>query len=198
MTNQPISHAKHAEEVWQGYAETGEKTSVPITQAAAAEGSLHGASHVWVWRIRDQKLEILLQKRAPGKRTWPGYWDISAAGHIDFGETPLQAAVREAKEELNIDLDTEDMRLAYVHRAYLVSENEPVTVENEFQFVYLTQARADWIVALRDGEASEVRWFTIEAFADMVQRSDGHEKLVPHGDVYYASLFHAIDVSVDG
>ena len=36
-------------------------------------------------------------------------WDFTAAGHIDPGETPVSAALREAQEEINIKLSESDL-----------------------------------------------------------------------------------------
>ena len=47
--------------------------------------------------------KILLQKRK-GSKLWPGYYALPA-GHIDEGENQYDALVREAYEELGIDLD---------------------------------------------------------------------------------------------
>ncbi len=48
--------------------------------------------------------ELLLYKRdnKPGI-PFPGYWDL-IGGHVEDGETPEQALVREIKEELDIEL----------------------------------------------------------------------------------------------
>ena len=40
---------------------------------------------------------------------WPNMWDITAGGHVLAGEFGFQAAIREAKEELGIELDKNDM-----------------------------------------------------------------------------------------
>ena len=55
-------------------------------------GLWHKTVHVWFY---NRKGEILFQKRAKTKDSHPGLWDVSAAGHIEPGEKPLQAAVRE-------------------------------------------------------------------------------------------------------
>lgn len=47
--------------------------------------------------------EILVQQRAADSILLPNYLDMSAAGGVDPGETPLQAAVRETAEELGIE-----------------------------------------------------------------------------------------------
>jgi 8-oxo-dGTP pyrophosphatase MutT (NUDIX family) len=35
---------------------------------------------------------------------WPNLWDVSVAGHISAGEGPVEAALREAQEELGVTL----------------------------------------------------------------------------------------------
>ena len=55
--------------------------------------------------IENTKGEILLYKRdnKPGI-PFPGYWDL-IGGHIEEGETPKEALVREIKEELGIEIN---------------------------------------------------------------------------------------------
>jgi isopentenyl-diphosphate delta-isomerase len=55
--------------------------------------------------------EIYIQHRARTKRLWPQRKTISASGHVDPGETFEQAAVREVKEELGIELNVRDLHL---------------------------------------------------------------------------------------
>ena len=60
---------------------------------------LHRAVHILVLNPMGQ---LYVQKRAPTKDRNPDLWDTSAAGHVDFGETYEEAAVRELQEELGI------------------------------------------------------------------------------------------------
>jgi len=56
--------------------------------------------------------KILLQKRK-GTKLWPGYYALPA-GHIDENENQYDALVREAKEELGIEINPNDIINNYV------------------------------------------------------------------------------------
>ena len=60
---------------------------------------LHPVVHLHVF---NSKGEVYLQKRPEWKDIQPGKWDTSVGGHLDYGETPEQALVREVREELGI------------------------------------------------------------------------------------------------
>ena len=60
---------------------------------------LHPVVHLYVFNSRG---EVYLQKRPEWKDIQPGKWDTSVGGHIDYGETPETALVREVREELGI------------------------------------------------------------------------------------------------
>ncbi len=66
----------------------------------------HRAVHML---ISNQEGELFLQKRSIWKDKNPGLWDSSAAGHVDSGETYLQAAERELSEELGIQAPLESI-----------------------------------------------------------------------------------------
>src|SRR5258706_228516 len=65
------------------------------------DGDWHRAAHVW---IVTNDGRVLLQKRAAAKENWPGWWDVSAAGHCSAGESAVETAVRETEEGLGITL----------------------------------------------------------------------------------------------
>lgn len=57
--------------------------------------------------ITNEEGNILLQRRQ-GTKLWPGFLALPA-GHIDEGENAYEAAVREAREELGIEIAIEDI-----------------------------------------------------------------------------------------
>lgn len=61
--------------------------------------ALHPVVHLHVF---DRQGRLYLQKRSMKKDIAPGLWDTSVGGHVDYGESLLEAVRREAREELGI------------------------------------------------------------------------------------------------
>lgn len=53
--------------------------------------------------------ELLLLRRSPSTKRWPGKWGI-AGGGMEAGETPEQALIRELREELGSDIRLRNLR----------------------------------------------------------------------------------------
>lgn len=86
-------------------------------------GDPHATSHIWVIRRREgEDTELLLQKRSADKDSFPGCYDISAAGHVQAGDDCLSTAVRELKEELGIDAKPEELQFVGVHTGKIETE----------------------------------------------------------------------------
>ncbi len=81
---------------------------------------IHQVVHIIVCNTEDQ---IFLQKRSNTKIVQPNKWDTSVGGHVDFGETILEAAARELNEELNIISTNFVHMYDYEHRNSYESEN---------------------------------------------------------------------------
>ncbi|KAG4158077.1 hypothetical protein ERO13_D02G099801v2 [Gossypium hirsutum] len=77
------------------------------------DGDYHKAVHVWIFTESTQ--ELLLQKRADCKDSWPGLWDISSAGHISAGDSSLiTAQYKENNEARSLILQKQLRRYAPV------------------------------------------------------------------------------------
>ena len=99
-----------------------------ILRGKAHDGSkkLHPVVHLHVFNTKG---ELFLQKRPDWKDIQPGKWDTSCGGHIDFGETTIEALRREVLEELNITSFTPNHITNYIFES---------DVEREYVNVYTT------------------------------------------------------------
>ena len=59
--------------------------------------------------IINNKKQVLLQKRSANKRFEPNKWSL-CAGHVGAKESLESAAIRELKEEVGIDLTTNELK----------------------------------------------------------------------------------------
>lgn len=175
------------EELWQAYNERCEPlVGVGLTKAQARAGALHASAHVWCWRHHNDAVEILLQHRSESIRTWPGYYDVSTAGHIDAGERPVEAALREAHEELGLSLEEGKLHHLFVNRVNFYIKEADVT-ENEFQYVYGIELPEDVAFEQDAKEVADVMWVP---FAELGRFADGVStiKAIPHGRAYFTML----------
>jgi len=67
-------------------------------------GLWHRCFHCWISGSDPEGAYLLVQRRAAGKDTWPGYLDVTAAGHLAAGEEPLNG-LREVEEELGLRVE---------------------------------------------------------------------------------------------
>jgi len=100
---------------------------------------------------KDGKFLLARRLNRPNK----GYW-CTPGGHVDEGETPLEAAKREAQEEIgDVELDEKelfdfvhDVRLGHRHHAHVFHAKPSGKI----------RAASD---------VGEVGWFTLEEIADL-------------------------------
>lgn len=154
-----------------------------------AKGLPHAAVHIWIWRrSRAGVTEVLLQKRSQNVRAWPGYYDISAAGHIDLGERPLDAALRELSEEIGLEARTADLQSIGVGRQRSIN---PTTggIENEFCFLYLLQMDSNAILSFQDGEVGSTEWRDVDQLEQDATSDTAGNIFVPHGELYFRNVF---------
>ncbi len=105
-------------------------------------GDLHRTAHVWIVRRNESgSFDVLLQKRAADKDSFPGCFDISSAGHIPAGMNYLESALRELEEELGIIALPEDLKFIGYHDGEIVTSFYGSPFHNhEFSAVYVLSA----------------------------------------------------------
>jgi 8-oxo-dGTP pyrophosphatase MutT (NUDIX family) len=76
------------------------ETGVAARDEVHAKGLLHQVVHCWVVSRWNGETWLYFQQRSHTKKDFPGLYDLAVGGHIDAGEEPLAAALREMREEI--------------------------------------------------------------------------------------------------
>uniref|UniRef100_A0A7N0VMC7 Nudix hydrolase domain-containing protein n=1 Tax=Kalanchoe fedtschenkoi TaxID=63787 RepID=A0A7N0VMC7_KALFE len=181
----------HAEEYLDVLTRTGDKTGISKPRGDVhKDGDFHRAVHVWIYSESTQ--ELLLQRRADCKDSWPGLWDISSAGHISAGDSSLVSARRELHEELGVILPTDAFELLFVFLQKSVI-NDGKFINNEFNDVYLVTT-LDPIpleaFTLQESEVSAVKYMSYLEYKSVL--ADENPEYVPYSDDEYGQLFDII------
>ena len=121
----------------------------------ATRGECHGGSRllhpVVHLHVFNNTGEIFLQKRPEWKDIQPGKWDTAVGGHIDYGETPEDALLREVREELGITTFTPQWLGMYVFES-----------QRERELVYVYQTVYDGEIRPSEAELDGGRFWTID------------------------------------
>ncbi len=100
--------AQHADEMLEVVSEDNQVLRLATRKEIHEQELMHRSVHVLVF---NKNRDCYLQLRSAFKDSSPELWDSSAAGHIDAGESPENAAKRELQEELGIS-DSKLMHIA--------------------------------------------------------------------------------------
>lgn len=149
--------------------EDGQKTGEMIKKVEAHNnGICHGIS---VIALINNEGKLLIQKRAKNKKTEPGKWDLSAAGHIDGGESPKKAALREANEEIGINLNEKDLMLidTYLCKKKL---NENIFI-NHYTYLFVVKVDIDIDVVIKQtSEVEDIKFVNIREYKNLYNNDD--------------------------
>ena len=121
-----------------------------------ARGLYHLGADVWIINC-DNK--ILIQKRSGQKKLEPNVWAMTG-GSVVVGENSLETIVREAKEELNIDIESHNLKLITKFRTGNVWIATYVLKEN-YDIAKMT---------FQKEEVSDAKWATWDEINDLVNK----------------------------
>jgi isopentenyldiphosphate isomerase len=173
-------------EIWD---QSGKPTGKPALKSRAHEaGWFHPTVHVWFYTPAGK---VLLQKRAAGKDTFPGLWDVSVAGHVQWEESLLEAACREVKEEIGLEVGSQSLEFVARFRS---EHSHPGGIQDrEFHHIYLSELSVPlgWLHP-REGEVSELKLRPLLQFSEEVWGLADPGRYVPHSREYYATVIKAI------
>lgn len=122
--------------------------------------------------------KMLCQRRVHDKKVYPDMWDISCGGCVDSGETSVQGAIRETREELGIELPEDITPSLTVHFNYGFDDIYCITLDVD-----------EKTLSLQKEEVAEVKWLTAKQIKSLL---DEHA-FVPYAKPYVDYLFYCKD-----
>ncbi|MCC0635366.1 MULTISPECIES: NUDIX hydrolase [unclassified Clostridioides] len=144
-------------ELWDLYNADGIKTGNVIERDnSIEEGYYHLAVEVW---IVNSNFQVLIQKRSENKKTLPNIWGMTT-GCIVSGEESLDGAIREAKEEIGIDISKDEIKIfrSMIHGDTLWD-------------VYLVKKEYDVSNAiLQKEEVSDIKWVSTGEIRQLLKK----------------------------
>ncbi len=153
------------------------------------EGHYHNTAHVWFYTNNGG---VLLSQRSAKKIIFPLLWDVSVAGHIDTGETIIQGAIRETKEEIGLSLFENDLIKIGVYECFQTYENG--IIDNEFHHSFISELK----VALSDlipqtEEVEALKLISTDDFKQLIDNiNDNENHFVPSNKSYYETVLQNI------
>ena len=150
-------------------------------------GLWHREVHVWV--IND-KNEFLMQRRSPTKKFNPNKWAI-CAGHVQTGESTLQAAKRELDEEVGLNLSEEMFKYLFRYKNEDI-ENNGILINNCFADVYIVETSNDISkFKIQEDEVSGIKYLDCNLVRKLSREKS--EEIGLYDDVeYFNMLFSAL------
>ena len=149
-----------------------------MTRDEAHDGTmkLHPVVHLHVF---NSKGELYLQHRSKWKKIQPDKWDTATGGHIDYGETVIEALMREVNEEIGLSPGSYEPKLI---KKYIYDS----PVEKELVYVFTT---------IYDGEPSPSetetqggRFWSVEE----IKQNIGANVFTPMFEKEYPLLLHKV------
>lgn len=132
----------------------------------------------FIWIINDND-ELLIQQRVKNAKTRPNMWGTTAGGVIK-GESSLEGAIRELKEEIGLNIKTKEL----IYIGSYIRINDYV----EIWFLKKNININDLI--LDKNEVQDIKWFKIEEFEKMIKNGTGIDSGYEIFKMYYHNIYN--------
>lgn len=147
-------------ELWDAYDADGNMLGYDLIRGEAIP---KGAYHLVVdVLVQHQDNDYLVMQRDGRKEHYPLYYEASASGSVLKGETPLQGAIRELKEETGI-------AVSFLQPLYRIVHHEKQTIYYGYQAD--VNIKKDQII-LQEGETISYQWVSPREIQKVLQKSD--------------------------
>lgn len=126
------------------------------------DGCYHLVVHVW---IRNSKGQYLISQRSANRPTFPLMWE-TVGGSVLRGETSLQGAIREVKEEVGIDILGTENNLVFSQVRKQINGKKFNDILDVWLFEYNGEVQLD--NATTD-EVEHTKWLTVAEINELYE-----------------------------
>lgn len=120
-------------------------------EEARAKGYWVHVVHVWFADVKKKK--VLLQKRSSSKKRFPNRLDAPVGGHVCSEESSREGAVRETKEELDIDIKEDELKDLLIHKEGVV---DTISLYQHMDIYFLRRDFSTLDLSISNDEVTEV------------------------------------------
>lgn len=160
-------------EKWDLYTRNREKTGREhVRGEKIPEGFYHLVVHIW---IRNRKGEYLISQRSASRPTFPLMWEC-VGGSVLMGESSIDGALREVKEEVGLDLEPEAGKILFSKIRSTFNDIVDVWLFEYDGDLHLDDATTD--------EVSDCRWMTVPEIRKLYEDN----RLVKTLDYFFCTM----------
>lgn len=160
-------------EKWDLYTKYREKTGREhVRGEKIPEGFYHLVVHIW---IRNCKGEYLISQRSANRPTSPLMWEC-VGGSVLMGESSIDGALREVKEEVGLDLEPETGKILFTKIRSTFHDIVDVWLFEYDGDLHLDAATTD--------EVSDCRWMTVSEIRKLYEDN----RLVQTLDYFFCAM----------
>lgn len=155
-------------------------------EAARAKGYWVHVVHVWFVDPFEKK--VLLQKRSSSKKRFPNRLDAPVGGHVISGESSVEGAMRETKEELEIELREKDLCDMISHKEGVV---EGISLNQHMDIYFVKRDFTLLNLTVSNEEVDEVVSISLDALKKIL--SEQPETIVGANSQYWQIVIAHIE-----
>lgn len=133
-----------------------------------------------VYLILRRESEILLTRR---KGSYYDGWYTVPAGHVEAGELPTEALIRESHEEVGIKVNPKNARL--VHTMYRTKHDE---TGDRIDLFYRVERWSGEIINGEPEKCDDIRWFRVDELPEKLMHHVGQAIIDIENNVHSSEL----------
>ncbi len=152
------------------------------------KGLYHHTAHIWLYTKNG---EILLSQRSALKSICPLMWDVSVAGHVDAGESIIDGALREMREEIGLNLLETDLTKMGIFECF--QSYDSGIIDNEFHHTFMAELTVP-LSQLKPQieEVAALKLVSFAEFENLLEHSEVNGHFVASNRYYYEIILKNI------